>query len=584
MSQYSKFYLGTGARPIEKIIDDSGTTILPDSSGKISVLGGDNITTTGTPNTLKINLTDTTDHAIQVGNSSGSLTSLGVGSSDQILQSGGAGANPIWSTATYPSATSQGDILYSSSDNTIEKLSKDATATRYLSNTGSSNNPAWDQVNLTNGVSGTLPVSSGGTGATNLTDHGILVGSGTNTITSLGVGSTGEGLMGNAGGDPSWTGSPSFSGTVTGDTGLTATTGDIVCTAGKITLPTTTSTAGYITISTSRFCHAYGTRNVFMGLSSGNFTLSGSDNSAIGYRSLSDIGSASDNCALGALALDSCQDGNRNCAIGSGCQENTVSGTANVCLGYGCGKEVDGDGNVLIGQYAGRDISSGNYNLILGHQAGLSAGSSSSSNIYLMSGGGAESNVMRLGSDGTGDRQVNTTYISGIYNSSIDGTYKRVAINSGHKVGTLQSSAFLAYLSTTAYDQTGNGAIVVVDFDTELYDINGDYDSTNTFTAPVTGKYYFGTEIRVENIPSSGTSRIEIITTNTEYQGGVCDPSVLENPSTNGVSFNMSCLANMNAGDIAKVQIELDKGAGNTADIKGHSAAALTYFYGYLVL
>lgn len=56
----------------------------------------------------------------------------------------------------------QGDLLYASGATTIAKLAKDASATRYLSNTGSSNNPAWAQVNLTNGVTGVLPNANGG--------------------------------------------------------------------------------------------------------------------------------------------------------------------------------------------------------------------------------------------------------------------------------------------------------------------------------------------------------------------------------------------------------------------------------------
>ena len=56
----------------------------------------------------------------------------------------------------------QGDLLYGSAANTISKLAKDANATRYLSNTGASNNPAWAQVNLANGVTGTLPGANGG--------------------------------------------------------------------------------------------------------------------------------------------------------------------------------------------------------------------------------------------------------------------------------------------------------------------------------------------------------------------------------------------------------------------------------------
>jgi len=50
----------------------------------------------------------------------------------------------------------QGDLLYGSATNTISALTKDTNATRYLSNTGTNNNPVWAQVNLTNGVTGTL--------------------------------------------------------------------------------------------------------------------------------------------------------------------------------------------------------------------------------------------------------------------------------------------------------------------------------------------------------------------------------------------------------------------------------------------
>lgn len=57
-------------------------------------------------------------------------------------------------------ATVQGDLLYASAANTLSALAKNASATRYLSNTGGSNNPAWAQVNLTNGVTGVLPVAN----------------------------------------------------------------------------------------------------------------------------------------------------------------------------------------------------------------------------------------------------------------------------------------------------------------------------------------------------------------------------------------------------------------------------------------
>jgi hypothetical protein len=64
----------------------------------------------------------------------------------------------------------QGDILYASSTTVLSRLGKDANSTRVLTNTGTSNNPAWAQVTLTTGVTGTLPVANGGTGATALTN------------------------------------------------------------------------------------------------------------------------------------------------------------------------------------------------------------------------------------------------------------------------------------------------------------------------------------------------------------------------------------------------------------------------------
>ena len=62
----------------------------------------------------------------------------------------------------------QGDILYATSTTVLSRLAKDANSTRVLTNTGTSNNPAWAQVTLTSGVTGTLPVGNGGTGATTL--------------------------------------------------------------------------------------------------------------------------------------------------------------------------------------------------------------------------------------------------------------------------------------------------------------------------------------------------------------------------------------------------------------------------------
>jgi hypothetical protein len=55
---------------------------------------------------------------------------------------------------------SQGDIIYFSATDVTANLAKNTSATRYLSNTGTDNNPAWAQINLANGVTGNLPVTN----------------------------------------------------------------------------------------------------------------------------------------------------------------------------------------------------------------------------------------------------------------------------------------------------------------------------------------------------------------------------------------------------------------------------------------
>ena len=100
--------------------------------------------------------------------------------------------------------TTAGDILYASGANTPARLAKDTNSTRSLTNTGSSNIPAWAQVALATGVSGTLPVGNGGTGATTFTANGILVGNGTSAVAVTATMATkGHLMVGDGSGVPS---------------------------------------------------------------------------------------------------------------------------------------------------------------------------------------------------------------------------------------------------------------------------------------------------------------------------------------------------------------------------------------------
>lgn len=88
------------------------------------------------------------------------------------ITAGWSGQLAVTRGGTGLASVTQGDIIYASASNTFASLAKSTTATRYLSNTGSSNNPAWAQVDLSNGVTGNLSViASGGSTSRTLQAH-----------------------------------------------------------------------------------------------------------------------------------------------------------------------------------------------------------------------------------------------------------------------------------------------------------------------------------------------------------------------------------------------------------------------------
>lgn len=100
MSQAGSAGGGGGGPDILTLTGNSGGAVGP-TAGNINVVGSGNITVTGTPSTSTLTATvvGTTNHAIQLGNSSGSLTSLGVATNGQ-LPIGSSSANPVLATLT----------------------------------------------------------------------------------------------------------------------------------------------------------------------------------------------------------------------------------------------------------------------------------------------------------------------------------------------------------------------------------------------------------------------------------------------------------------------------------------------------
>lgn len=127
-----------------------------------------------------------------------------------------------------------GDLIYASGTTTLATLSDVATGNALISG-GVGVAPSWGKIGLTTHVSGTLPVSSGGTGqSSSLTQYGVVYGGTASAIAVTAAGTTGQILVANTGGAPSWSstipitaGVTSFSGDATGLTPATSTTGDI---------------------------------------------------------------------------------------------------------------------------------------------------------------------------------------------------------------------------------------------------------------------------------------------------------------------------------------------------------------------
>jgi hypothetical protein len=133
-----------------------------------------------------------------------------------------------------------------------------------------------------------------------------------------------------------------------------------------------------------------------------------------------------------------------------------------------------------------------------------------------------------------------------------------------------------AFSAKATNDQTNIavGSNVTLVLDSERFDQNGDF-SSNTFTAPVTGKYQLQTVVYFQNLDSASTVyNVKITTSNTDYQAPF-DPDFGQDNGYWGWGF--SILADMDANDTAYVFVRQTGGTQQT------DLANSSYFSGYLV-
>tara|TARA_R110000751_G_scaffold26046_5_gene70012 strand:- start:16304 stop:17560 length:1257 start_codon:yes stop_codon:yes gene_type:complete len=139
------------------------------------------------------------------------------------------------------------------------------------------------------------------------------------------------------------------------------------------------------------------------------------------------------------------------------------------------------------------------------------------------------------------------------------------------------TAAFLAYNSASDTNVTGAGTVITVDFDTEVFDQGADF-ATDTFTAPVTGRYQLNTGVAVAGLATATGIVLKIVTSNRVYASSLFDGSA--GTITDYTCMN-SVLADMDAADTATITVGVYGISGDTADISG-AADGRTQFSGFL--
>ena len=144
----------------------------------------------------------------------------------------------------------------------------------------------------------------------------------------------------------------------------------------------------------------------------------------------------------------------------------------------------------------------------------------------------------------------------------------------GHVTKPLQS----AFSVTDSGPQSdyATQSTVTIGFDTEVFDVNGDFASS-TFTAPVTGKYVLCGNITFSNMDQDADFTSVTIDTSNRNYSNIIDPEGFDK-DLSYFSFTITVVADMDASDTAKVTFYQSAGAA-VADL----ATGQTYFSGYLL-
>jgi hypothetical protein len=120
---------------------------------------------------------------------------------------------------------------------------------------------------------------------------------------------------------------------------------------------------------------------------------------------------------------------------------------------------------------------------------------------------------------------------------------------------------------------TGDGTTYVIVMSTENFDVNGDWSSA-TFTAPVTGKYFFSMTVHFESITGDKRTLLEIGASNR-----VLPRYFQSDPESNNVDgAHLSGLVDMDASDTVQFKVTVEGVGADSVDLTDYS-----HYQGFLV-
>jgi len=178
-----------------------------------------------------------------------------------------------------------------------------------------------------------------------------------------------------------------------------------------------------------------------------------------------------------------------------------------------------------------------------------------------------------ISDQGTGNLHILTNHLS-LHNAADD----KIIFHANDDGYVIMPNQPAFSVTRNAYQSNIATGGINVTWQTEIFDQNADFAS-DTFTAPVTGKYQFNVSMRLNDVDSGAAYyQTHIRTSNRIYEIDLLDPTEF-NGDLQFYTIQGSILADMDANDTAYISI-LQSGGTAQSDV---SYDTDTHFSGFLV-